>query len=151
MATTELDFGTYKYGFRDEEDYVFKSEKGIDAKKVAEISAMKGEPEWMRDFRLKAFDYFLKRPMPEWGADLSDIDFDDIYYYIRPTEKASKSWDEVPEYIKDTFEKLGIPEAERKFLAGVGAQYESEVVYHSLRADLEKMGVIFLEIGRAHV
>ena len=149
MATTELDFGTYKYGFRDEEDYVFKSEKGIDAKKVAEISAMKGEPEWMRDFRLKAFDYFLKRPMPEWGADLSDIDFDDIYYYIRPTEKASKSWDEVPEYIKDTFEKLGIPEAERKFLAGVGAQYESEVVYHSLRADLEKMGVIFLDMDAA--
>ncbi len=149
MATTELDFGTYKYGFRDEEDYVFKSEKGIDAKKVAEISAMKGEPEWMRDFRLKAFDYFLKRPMPEWGADLSDIDFDDIYYYIRPTEKASKSWDEVPEYIKDTFEKLGIPEAERKFLAGVGAQYESEVVYHSLREDLEKMGVIFLDMDAA--
>ena len=149
MATTELDFGTYKYGFRDEEDYVFKSEKGIDAKKVAEISAMKGEPEWMRDFRLKAFDYFLKRPMPEWGADLSGIDFDDIYYYIRPTEKASKSWDEVPEYIKDTFEKLGIPEAERKFLAGVGAQYESEVVYHSLREDLEKMGVIFLDMDAA--
>ena len=146
MATTELDFGTYKYGFRDEEDYVFKAEKGIDAEKVAAISAMKGEPDWMRDFRLKAFNYFEKRPMPEWGADLSDIDFDDIYYYIRPVEKQGKSWDEVPEYIKDTFEKLGIPEAERKFLAGVGAQYESEVVYHSLREDLQKMGVIFLDM-----
>ncbi len=146
VATTELDFGTYKYGFRDEEDYVFKAEKGIDAEKVAQISKMKGEPEWMRDFRLKAYDYFVKRPMPNWGADLSDIDFDDIYYYIRPVEKQGKSWDEVPEYIKDTFEKLGIPEAERKFLAGVGAQYESEVVYHSLREDLQKMGVIFLDM-----
>ncbi|HMM41298.1 MAG TPA: Fe-S cluster assembly protein SufB [Thermomicrobiales bacterium] len=146
MATTELDFGTYKYGFRDEEDYVFKAEKGIDAEKVAQISKMKGEPDWMRDFRLKAYDYFAKRPMPNWGADLSDIDFDDIYYYIRPTEKQGKTWDEVPEYIKETFEKLGIPEAERKFLAGVGAQYESEVVYHSLREDLEKMGVIFLDM-----
>ncbi len=146
MATTELDFGTYKYGFRDEEDYFFKAEKGIDAERVAQISKMKGEPDWMRDFRLKAYDYFTRRPMPNWGADLSDIDFDDIYYYIRPTEKQGKSWDEVPEYIKDTFEKLGIPEAERKFLAGVGAQYESEVVYHSLREDLEKLGVIFLDM-----
>ncbi len=146
MSVSELEFGQYKYGFRDEEDYVFKAEKGIDAEKVAAISEMKGEPEWMRDFRLKAYDYFKKRPVPTWGADLSDMDFDDIYYYIRPTEKASKSWDEVPEYIKDTFEKLGIPEAERKFLAGVGAQYESEVVYHSLREDLQKMGVIFLDM-----
>jgi len=146
VATTELDFGTYKYGFRDEEDYFFKAEKGIDAERVAQISKMKGEPDWMRDFRLKAYDYFTRRPMPNWGADLSDIDFDDIYYYIRPTEKQGKSWDEVPEYIKDTFEKLGIPEAERKFLAGVGAQYESEVVYHSLREDLEKLGVIFLDM-----
>jgi len=146
MSVSELEFGQYKYGFRDEEDYVFKAEKGIDAEKVAAISEMKGEPEWMRDFRLKAYDYFKKRPVPTWGADLSDMDFDDIYYYIRPAEKASKSWDEVPEYIKDTFEKLGIPEAERKFLAGVGAQYESEVVYHSLREDLQKMGVIFLDM-----
>jgi len=146
MSVSELEFGQYKYGFRDEEDYVFKAEKGIDAEKVAAISEMKGEPEWMRDFRLKAYDYFKKRPVPTWGADLSDMDFEDIYYYIRPTEKASKSWDEVPEYIKDTFEKLGIPEAERKFLAGVGAQYESEVVYHSLREDLQKMGVIFLDM-----
>jgi Fe-S cluster assembly protein SufB len=110
---------------------------------------MKGEPEWMRDFRLKALDHFEKRPMPNWGADLSGIDFDNIYYYIRPAEKQGKTWDEVPEYIKNTFEKLGIPEAERKFLAGVGAQYESEVIYHSLREDLEKQGVVFLDMDSA--
>ncbi len=107
---------------------------------------MKGEPDWMLEFRLKAYDHFIKRPMPNWGGDLSEIDFDDIFYYIRPSEKQGKTWDEVPEYIKNTFEKLGIPEAERKFLAGVGAQYESEVIYHSLREDLEKQGVIFLDM-----
>ena len=107
---------------------------------------MKGEPEWMLDFRLKAYEHFLKRPMPTWGGDLTGIDFDNIFYYIRPAEKQGKTWDEVPEYIKNTFEKLGIPEAERKFLAGVGAQYESEVIYHSLREDLQKLGVIFLDM-----
>ncbi len=145
----QIDIGDYQYGFRDEEDYVFKSEKGLTRDTVIEISQMKGEPEWMLEFRLKAYDYFLKRPMPTWGGDLSEIDFDDIYYYIRPAEKQGKTWDEVPEYIKDTFEKLGIPEAERKFLAGVGAQYESEVVYHSLREDLQKQGVIFLDTDAA--
>ncbi len=128
--------GDYKYGFRDVEDYVYKSERGLDRAKVEQISKMKGEPEWMLDFRLKAYEHYLKRPMPKWGGDLSGIDFDNIYYYIRPAEKQGKTWDEVPEYIKNTFEKLGIPEAERKFLAGVGAQYESEVIYHSLREDL---------------
>jgi Fe-S cluster assembly protein SufB len=142
----ELASEEYKYGFRDEEDYVFKASKGLNADKVREISQMKGEPEWMLDFRLKALDYFEKRPMPSWGADLSEIDFQDIYYYIRPAEKQGRTWDDVPAYIKETFEKLGIPEAERKFLAGVGAQYESEVVYHSLREDLEKLGVIFLDM-----
>ncbi|MEZ4498237.1 MAG: hypothetical protein R2845_16010 [Thermomicrobiales bacterium] len=122
--------GDYQYGFHDEENYVYKSERGLDRDKVAQISKMKGEPEWMLDFRLKAYDHYLERPMPTWGGDLTGIDFDDIYYYIRPAEKQGKTWDEVPEYIKNTFEKLGIPEAERKFLAGVGAQYESEVVYH---------------------
>jgi Fe-S cluster assembly protein SufB len=146
VAKPQVDIGEYQYGFRDEEDYVFKSKKGLSREIVEEISAMKGEPEWMRDFRLKALDYFNKRPMPNWGADLSDIDFGDIYYYIRPAEKMGRNWDEVPEYIKNTFEKLGIPEAERKFLAGVGAQYESEVIYHSLREDLEKQGVIFLDM-----
>jgi Fe-S cluster assembly protein SufB len=146
VVKPQIDVGDYKYGFRDEEDYVYKSKKGLNRKVVEEISSMKGEPDWMRDFRLKALDHYERRPMPNWGANLSEIDFDDIYYYIRPTEKQGKTWDEVPEYIKNTFEKLGIPEAERKFLAGVGAQYESEVIYHSLREDLEKQGVIFLDM-----
>jgi len=146
VAKPQIDVGEYQYGFRDEEDYVFKSERGLDRKIVEDISAMKSEPEWMRDFRLKALDHFEKRPMPNWGADLSDIDFGNIFYYIRPAEKLGRTWEEVPEYIKNTFEKLGIPEAERKFLAGVGAQYESEVIYHSLREDLEKQGVIFLDM-----
>jgi Fe-S cluster assembly protein SufB len=146
VVKPQVDIGDYKYGFRDEEDYVYKSKKGLNRKVVEEISGMKDEPDWMRDFRLKALDHYERRPMPNWGANLGEIDFDDIYYYIRPTEKQGKTWDEVPEYIKNTFEKLGIPEAERKFLAGVGAQYESEVIYHSLREDLEKQGVIFLDM-----
>ncbi|HLL49491.1 MAG TPA: Fe-S cluster assembly protein SufB [Thermomicrobiales bacterium] len=146
VAAPQIDIGEYQYGFRDEEDYVFKSGRGLTRATVEEISAMKNEPDWMRDFRLKALDHFQKRPMPNWGADLSGMDFDDIFYYIRPTEKQGKTWEEVPEYIKNTFEKLGIPEAERKFLAGVGAQYESEVIYHSLREDLEKQGVLFLDM-----
>ena len=146
VAKPQIDVGEYQYGFRDEEDYVFKSERGLNRQIVEDISAMKAEPEWMRDFRLKALDHFEKRPMPNWGADLSDIDFGNIFYYIRPAEGVGRTWDEVPEYIKNTFEKLGIPEAERKFLAGVGAQYESEVIYHSLREDLEKQGVIFLDM-----
>jgi Fe-S cluster assembly protein SufB len=146
VAKPQIDIGEYQYGFRDEEDYVYKSERGLNRQVVENISAMKNEPDWMRDFRLKALDHFEKRPMPNWGADLSGIDFDNIFYYIRPAEKQGKTWDEVPAYIKDTFEKLGIPEAERKFLAGVGAQYESEVIYHSLREDLEKQGVIFLDM-----
>ncbi|MEA2526039.1 MAG: Fe-S cluster assembly protein SufB [Thermomicrobiales bacterium] len=142
----QVDIGDYQYGFRDEEDYVYKSKRGLNRQVVEEISSMKGEPDWMRDFRLKALDHYERRPMPNWGGNLDELNFDDIYYYIRPTEKQGKTWDEVPEYIKNTFEKLGIPEAERKFLAGVGAQYESEVIYHSLREDLEKQGVIFLDM-----
>ncbi|MCO5223301.1 MAG: Fe-S cluster assembly protein SufB [Thermomicrobiales bacterium] len=142
----QVEIADYQYGFHDEEDYFFKSEKGLTRDTVINISKMKGEPEWMLEFRLKAYDHFLKRPMPTWGGNLSDIDFDDIYYYIKPAEKQGKTWDEVPAYIKDTFEKLGIPEAERKFLAGVGAQYESEVIYHSLREDLQAQGVIFLDM-----
>src|SRR5215208_2618649 len=142
----QVEIADYQFGFLDEEDYFFKSERGLTRDTVINISKMKNEPEWMLDFRLKAYDHFLKRPMPEWGGDLSGIDFDNIFYYIRPSEKQGKTWDEVPEYIKNTFEKLGIPEAERKFLAGVGAQYESEVIYHSLREDLQKLGVIFLDM-----
>ena len=146
----DIDLGDYKYGFHDTEEPFFKAEKGLSRELVESISKMKGEPEWMLEYRLQAYDHFIQRPMPNWGAEaIHEIDFDDIYYYIKPAEKQGKTWDEVPEYIKDTFEKLGIPEAERKFLAGVGAQYESEVIYHSLREDLEKLGVIFLDMDAA--
>ena len=138
----------YQYCFRDKEDYVFKSGRGLTKEIVTKISEMKNEPQWMLDFRLKALDVFLKKPMPTWGnCDLLNaIDFENIYYYIKPSEKQEKSWDEVPEGIKNTFDRLGIPEAERKFLAGVTAQYESEVVYHSIREDLEAQGVVFLDM-----
>ncbi len=133
-----------KYGFYDPEKYVFKARKGLNRDIVEEISWMKNEPEWMRQFRLRALELFEKRPMPQWGADLSEINFDDIYYFVRATEKTERSWDDVPDQIKRTFERLGIPEAERRFLAGVGAQYESEVVYHNIQESLKKQGVIFL-------
>jgi Fe-S cluster assembly protein SufB len=134
-----------KYGFHDPENYVFKSRKGLNREIVEEISWMKGEPDWMREFRLRALEIFLQKPMPTWGADLSEIDFNDIYYYVKASER-QRDWDEVPEDIKNTFDKLGIPEAEQRFLAGVGAQYESEVVYHNIRKDLESKGVIFLDM-----
>ena len=136
----------YRYGFSDPDVAVFKTRRGLDAEIVGQISGLKGEPEWMRDFRLKAFDHFLARPMPGWGGDLSHLNLDDIYYYVRPAQAEGKSWDDIPETIKRTFDKLGIPEAERKFLAGVGAQYESEMVYHSIQEHLEKLGVIFVSI-----
>ena len=136
----------YQYGFHDQENAVFKSEKGLTHQVIDQISDIKDEPEWMRRFRHDALEIFRAKPMPTWGADLSTIDFDDIYYYLRPAEKQGKSWDDVPEDIKRTFDRLGIPEAERKFLAGVGAQYESEVVYHSLKDEWEKMGVVFLDM-----
>jgi Fe-S cluster assembly protein SufB len=140
------DIGQYKYGFHDEENYFFKSQKGLSREVVENISHMKDEPQWMLDFRLKALEHFLARPMPGWGPDLSGLHLDDIYYYVRPTEGTKGTWEEVPDTIKNTFDKLGIPEAERKFLAGVGAQYESEMVYHSILEHLEKQGVIFLSI-----
>ncbi|MHA2620566.1 MAG: Fe-S cluster assembly protein SufB [bacterium JZ-2024 1] len=144
--TPELEFSYAKYDFKDPEQYVYKSRKGLDARTVNEISDLKNEPQWMRAFRLKALEIFRKKPLPGWGGDLSHLNFDDIYYYVKPTEKQGRSWDEVPDYIKKTFDRLGIPEAERKFLAGVGAQYESEVVYHQIREDLRKKGVIFLDM-----
>src|SRR3990170_1408428 len=141
------EIGDYKYGFHDRDDnYVFKSERGLSRQVVQNISRMKNEPQWMLDFRLKALEHYLARPMPNWGPNLDEIDFDNIFYYVKPTEKSEKSWDDVPDDIKRTFDKLGIPEAERKFLAGVGAQYESEMVYHSVLEHLEKQGVIFLSI-----
>jgi Fe-S cluster assembly protein SufB len=140
----------YKYGFRDsEEHYAYKSGKGLSRAVVNQISEMKNEPAWMRDFRIKALAVFDQKPVPTWGGDLSQLDFDDIRYFVKATDRQGKSWDDVPAEIKSTFDKLGIPEAERKFLAGVGAQYESEVVYHSLREDLQKKGVIFVDTDTA--
>ena len=136
----------YQYGFHDEENAVFKSEKGVTHKVVDQIADIKNEPDWMRQFRHEALEIFFSKSMPTWGADLSGIDFDNIFYYLRPAEKQGKSWDDVPEDIKRTFDRLGIPEAERKFLAGVGAQYESEVVYHSLKEEWGKLGVVFLDM-----
>src|SRR5258708_34048770 len=133
----------YKYGFHDVDISVFRTEKGLSPEVVAAISQHKAEPEWMLKFRLKALDHFLKRPMPSWGADLSGIDFDNIYYYVKPVDEQARSWDDVPESIKHTFDRLRSPEAERKFLSGVSAQYDSEVVYHNIRDDLDKLGVIF--------
>jgi Fe-S cluster assembly protein SufB len=140
------DLSDYRYGFHDAENYVFKSKRGLDRGVVEMISAKKGEPEWMLEFRLKALEHYQKRPMPTWGADISHLDLDNIFYYVKPTDAEGKNWDDVPSTIKNTFDKLGIPEAEQKFLAGVGAQYESEMVYHSIQEHLEKQGVIFLSI-----
>jgi len=140
----------YKYGFRDSDDhYAFKSGRGLSRAVVNQISEMKNEPAWMREFRLKALEAFHQKPTPTWGGELSELNFDDIHYYMKAADRQGKSWDDVPAEIKNTFDKLGIPEAERKFLAGVGAQYESEVVYHSLREDLQKKGVIFVDTDTA--
>lgn len=138
-----------KYGFNVPENYVFKSRKGLDEKIVREISAMKNEPEWMLDFRLKAYEIFKNKPTPTWGGDLSKIDYDEIFYYLKPTEKQERSWDDVPQEMKDTFERLGIPEAERAHLAGVKAQFDSEVIYGSLLEELEEQGIIFLGTDEA--
>jgi Fe-S cluster assembly protein SufB len=136
----------YRYGFRDPDTYVFKTRKGLDAEVVREISSRKEEPEWMLEFRLKALAHFRERPMPMWGGDLSTLNLDDLYYYVKPSDRESRDWDDVPETIKETFTKLGIPEAEQKFLAGLGAQYESEMVYHSIQEHLAEKGVIFVSI-----
>jgi Fe-S cluster assembly protein SufB len=137
-----------KYDFRNEEHFVFKARKGLDRKIVEEISGMKGEPQWMREFRLESLDIFNSKPMPLWGGNIG-INFQDVFYYLKPTDSQSKSWEDVPADIKNTFDKLGIPEAEKKYLSGVKAQYESEVVYGSLREDLSKQGVIFTDTDSA--
>jgi Fe-S cluster assembly protein SufB len=142
----------YQYGFSNSDEaanYFFKSGRGLSHELVEAIAEHKGEPAWMREFRHKSLDYFYARPMPNWGADLSGIDFDNIFYYIKPTEKQVDKWEDLPADILDTWDKLGIPEAEKKYLAGVGAQYESEVVYHKLQADLEAKGVLFLDMDSA--
>lgn len=149
MANNAPEVGEYKYGFHDKDVSVFRTEKGLTKKVVEEISNLKEEPQWMLDYRLKALEHFYSKPMPQWGGDLSDLDFDEITYYVKPSEKSERSWDEVPEEIKQTFDKLGIPEAEQKYLAGVSAQYESEVVYQSLKEDLEELGIIFQDTDSA--
>lgn len=147
---SNLDMDYNKYDFKDSIDqYVYLSKKGLARETVEEISRLKDEPEWMRQFRLRSYDTFMSKPIPNWGGNLSKIDFQNIYYYAKAAEKQQKSWDDVPESVRNTFEKLGIPEAERKFLAGVGAQYESEVVYHNLHEDLTKQGVIFIDTDTA--
>jgi Fe-S cluster assembly protein SufB len=139
-----------KFGFHDPETgYAYKAPKGLSREVVESISEYKDEPRWMREFRLKALQHFEDRPTPTWGGNLGQIDFDDIHYFVRASEKNSRDWDEVPEDIKNTFDRLGIPEAERKFLAGVGAQYESEVVYHQVNEKLEAQGVIFTDMDTA--
>ena len=150
MTTENLEMDYSKYDFKDSTDmYVHLSKKGLTKETVEEISRLKDEPKWMLDFRLRSYAHFLKRPMPKWGGDLHKINFQNIYYYAKASEKTEKNWDDVPADVKKTFDKLGIPEAEKKFLAGVGAQYESEVVYHHLRDDLKKQGVIFLDTDTA--
>ena len=146
----DLDLGKYELGWADQEDYVFKPKKGLSEEVVREMSAMKREPEWMLKFRLKALDKFFAKPMAPWFAvNMPDLDFDDIYYYIKPTESQVDSWDDLPAAIKSTYERLGIPQAERKYLAGVTAQYESEVVFHRNRMELGSQGVIFCDMDTA--
>ena len=164
MATPEIDLAqsendalkdlnsdyTAKYGFHDAEDYLYKAPKGINEEIVRKISELKSEPQWMLDFRLDAYANFTEHTMPKWGSPfLAGVDFDDIHYFVRASEKSARSWDDVPEDVKRTFDRLGIPEAERKFLAGVGAQYESEVVYHQVNEQLEAQGVIFMDMDTA--
>ncbi|MBX5466510.1 MAG: Fe-S cluster assembly protein SufB [Firmicutes bacterium] len=149
MATEPIVHTEYQYGFNDGDVGVLKFQRGLTRQTVEDISRIKGEPKWMLDFRLHALDVFLRKPMPTWGADLSQLNFDDIIYYVKPSERQGRTWDEVPQAIKDTFDRLGIPEAEQKFLAGVSAQYESEVVYHSIRKDLEEKGIIFCDTDTA--
>ncbi len=138
-----LNLDDYKYGFKDPDSYVFKSEKGLSRQIVEQISEMKEEPDWMRKFRLKGLEIYESKPVPKWGADLSGLNMDEIYFYVKPSEGEGRTWDEVPEDIKRTFDRLGIPEAEQKSLSGVGAQYESEMVYHRIKDDLAAQGVIF--------
>ncbi|RPI82306.1 MAG: Fe-S cluster assembly protein SufB, partial [Planctomycetaceae bacterium] len=146
----EIGLGEYQYGFRDStEHYVFTARKGLDREIVAQISEMKREPAWMREFRLKSLDMFFKKPLPNWGGDFSQLDFQEIHYYVKASEGQERSWEDVPDEIRKTYDRLGIPDAERKYLAGVKAQYESEVVYGSLQEDLAKLGVIFTDTDSA--
>jgi Fe-S cluster assembly protein SufB len=145
-----VEIGSYKFGWHDPVTSVFEPKRGLSHDVVEEISAMKGEPEWMRQYRHKSLDYFYRKPMPSWGSDLSGIDFDNIFYFLRATEKQAESWEDLPDDIKNTYDRLGIPEAEKqRLVAGVAAQYESEVVYHKVREDLEAQGVVFMDTDTA--
>lgn len=149
MAKNAPGFDEYKYGFHDKDVSVFRTERGLTHEVVEEISRMKNEPAWMLEERLKALEIFYEKPMPQWGGDLSELNFDEIIYYVKPTEMQGASWDEVPTEIKQTFDRLGIPEAEKEYLSGVSAQYESEVVYQSLEKDLGELGIIFQDTDTA--
>jgi Fe-S cluster assembly protein SufB len=152
VSTVEnpVSIGDYKYGFHDPTDnYIFRGQKGLSREVVAAISEIKNEPAWMRQFRLDSLEIFFEKPMPTWGGDMSKMDFQDIFYYVRASDKQEKSWDDVPEDIRKTYDRLGIPEAEKKDLSGVKAQYDSEVVYGSLQEDLAKQGVLFTDTDTA--
>ena len=149
MAKNAPEIEDYKYGFHDDVESVYKTEKGLTEEIVREISAKKNEPQWMLDYRLKAFEHFKNRPMPEWGADLSELDFDEYTFYRQASNKPARTWDDVPEKIKETFERLGVPQAERAYLAGAGAQYESEVVYHNMKKQFEDIGIVFMDTDSA--
>src|ERR1700755_1495874 len=139
-----------RFGFHDPENYLFKAPKGLTRELVEQISEFKSEPQWMRDFRLKSLDHFLARPMPTWGSPmLAEVDFDDIHYFVRASDKSERSWDDVPDDVKKTFDRLGIPEAERKFLSGVEAQYDSEAAYSNVKKVVEEQGVIFMNSTEA--
>ena len=139
----------YQYGFSDERENVYQTNRGLSEEIVREISKQKNEPEWMLDLRLKAYHKFCEMPMPSWGPDLSNLDFDNTIYYVKATDKVEKSWDDVPEDVKQTFEKLGIPEAEAKYLSGVSTQYDSEVVYENMLKEVEEKGIIFMDTDSA--
>lgn len=149
MAKKLPEIGEYEYGFNDGDVSVFRSERGLTREIVEEISSMKEEPQWMLDYRLKSLELFYSMPTPQWGGDLNSLNFDEITYYVKASESTERSWDEVPEEIKRTFDKLGIPEAEQKYLAGVSAQYESEVVYHNMKEELTEQGIIFKDTDSA--
>ncbi len=141
----DIDLSTYKYDFHTPEKFLYRTDRGLTSKIVDDISGQKDEPDWMTKYRHEALEWFFRKPMPSFGPDLTGINFEDLTYYLRPIEKTEKSWDDVPEDIRNTFDKLGIPQAEQKYLAGVGAQFESEVVYHNLKEEWEKLGVVFLD------
>lgn len=150
IEPTPIDLGEYKFGFHDENvELVASTGKGLNEEVIREMSRIKDEPEWMLKFRLKSYETFKKMPMQTWGADLSELDFDDIVYYQKPSDKPARSWDDVPDKIKETFERIGIPEAERTYLAGASAQYESEVVYHNMKEEYDKHGIIFTDTDTA--